>query len=86
MLALGILFMVVSVASVVIVIGLFIALPSSDVDFHIGTGLPTNPATMRVAKIIGIVLLGLLGLVAYSFSDLLLEHPWERLRRRLRKR
>jgi hypothetical protein len=73
-------------ASLLIVIAKVIALPSADVDFPTGTGLPTNPATIRIAKIFGIVLFGLLALVAYSVSDLLLEHPWKRLRRRLRKR
>jgi hypothetical protein len=86
MVALGVLFMVVSVASLLIVIALLITLPSADVDFPTGTGLPTNPATIRIAKIFGIVLFGLLALVAYSVSDLLLEHPWKRLRRRLRRR
>lgn len=86
MAALGTLFLIVSVASVAIVLGLIIALPATDVDFPTGTGLPTNPATIRIAKIFGIVFFGLLGLVAYSVSDLLLEHPWQRLRRRLRKR
>jgi hypothetical protein len=78
--------MALSVASVVAAILLIIALPGTDVDFPTGTGLPTNPATIRIAKIFGIVLFGLLALVAYAVSDLLLEHPWDRLRRRLRKR
>ena len=86
MVALGVLFMALSVAAVAAVILLIIALPGTDVDFPTGTGLPTNPATIRIAKIFGIVLFGLLALVAYAVSDLLLEHPWDRLRRRLRKR
>jgi hypothetical protein len=86
MVALGVLFMALSVVSIVVVIALVIALPSADVDFPTGTGLPTNPSTIRIAKIFGIVLFGLLALVAYSVSDLLLEHPWQRLRRWLRKR
>jgi hypothetical protein len=85
MVVLGVLFMALSVASVVVAVALLIALPSADVDFPTGTGLPTNPATIRIAKIFGIALFGLLALVAYSVSDLLLDHPWQRLRRRLRK-
>lgn len=84
--ALGLLFMAVSLASVVVVVMLLVALPGSDVDFPTGTGLPTNPATIRIAKIFGILFFALLGVVAYSVSDLLLEHPWQRVRRRLRKR
>jgi hypothetical protein len=86
MIGLGVLFMVVSVASVVVTVGLIVTLPGADVDFPTGTGLPVNPATIRIAKIFGILLFGLLAVVAYSVSDLLLEHPWDRLRRRFRKR
>jgi hypothetical protein len=82
----GWLFLAVSVASVLVTLALVVSLPGADVDFPTGTGLPTNPATIRIAKIFGILLFGLLAVVAYSVSDLLLEHPWDRLRRRLRKR
>lgn len=86
MVGLGVFFMAVSVASALIVVALIIALPDADVNFPTGTGLPTNPATMRIAKIFGILLFGLLAVIAYAVSDLLLERPWERLRRRFRNR
>jgi hypothetical protein len=86
MTALGLLFMAVFMASAVVTVALIVALPATDTEFPTGTGLPTNPATIRIAKIFGIVLFSLLGLVAYSVSDLLLEHPWQRLWRRLRRR
>jgi hypothetical protein len=86
MATLGLLFMAVSIVSVVVAVALVIALPGTDVDFPTGTGLPTNPATIRIAKIFGILLFALLAVIAYAVSDLLLEHPWARLRRRLRKR
>jgi hypothetical protein len=83
---LGVGFMVLSVVSLVVVISLIVALPNADIDFPNGSGLPINPATMRIAKIFGILLFGLLALIAYSVADLLLEHPWGRFRRRLKNR
>jgi hypothetical protein len=83
---LGVAFMVLSVVSVLFAVGLIVALPNSDIDFPDGSGLPINPATMRIAKVFGILLFGLLALIAYAVADLLLEHPLGRLRRRLRNR
>lgn len=83
---LGVAFMAISVVSLLFAVGLVVAMPNPDIDFPDGSGLPVNPATMRVAKIFGILLFGLLALIAYSVADLLLEHPVERLRRRFRKR
>jgi hypothetical protein len=83
---LGVAFMVLSVVSVLFAVGLIVALPNPDIDFPDRSGLPINPATMRTAKVFGILLFGLLALIAYAVADLLLEHPLGRLRRRLRNR